>query len=263
MEKGKKCFIMSGKYIGRKGKIESDIITKISKGKKLHVSLIDPDPKKLSPEETSRRAKQLAKWGTDIFFVGGSSNVKKEDVDNTIHAIKNVCKVPIVLYPGNPKGVSELADGILFMSLLNSKDPFWISHAQAKSAVNIRQMGIEAIPMAYLVVAPGMKVGQVGKAKLIKTPEESAGYAAAAEMMGFRLVYLEAGSGAKKPVPVELVRVARAQLKVPLIVGGGLTTPEAVKERLQAGADIIVTGTSIENDFEAMQDIIKTIKKFK
>ncbi len=245
------------------GSVESSILGKVARGEKLHVSLIDPDPSKLSMKELEKRAKQLEGWGTDAFFVGGSTNFTKEDVDKTVKKIKSVCKVPVILYPGNPKGVSEHADAILFMSLLNSKDPYWISHAQAKSALLIRKLGLEPIPMAYLIVEPGMKAGEVGKAELIKTAEEAAGYSAAAEMFGFRMVYLEAGSGATRPVPVEMVKAARKELSIPLIVGGGLRTAESVRERLRAGADIIVTGTAIEKEFDRLEGIVKEIKNFR
>jgi len=244
------------------GKIETLIKNRMRNGK-LHFSLIDPDPTKLSLEEIKKRAKLLEKWGSDVILVGGSTNFTKETVDSTIKAIKSVCSVPIVIYPGNVSSISEHADAILFMSLLNSRNPYWISQAQAKAAPILRKIGLEPISMAYLVCEPGMVVGKVGEANLIKTPQEAVAYATAAELTGFHFVYLEAGSGATTPVPVETVRAVRTAIKVPLIVGGGLRTPEAVSDRLAAGADIIVTGTAIENEIEKLEPIIKAIKSFK
>jgi phosphoglycerol geranylgeranyltransferase len=230
---------------------------------KLHFSLIDPDPTKLSLEEIKKRAKLLEKWGSDVILVGGSTNFTKETVDSTIKAIKSVCSMPIVIYPGNISSISEHADAILFMSLLNSRNPYWISQAQAKAAPILRKIGLEPISMAYLVCEPGMTVGKVGEANLIKTPQEAVAYATSAELTGFHFVYLEAGSGATTPVTIETVRAVRAAIKVPLIVGGGLRTAEAVSDRLAAGADIIVTGTAIENEIEKLEPIIKAIKSFK
>ena len=243
------------------GKIETLLKNKL-RSNKLHFSLIDPDPSKLSLEELKKRAALLEKWGSDVILVGGSTNFTKETVDSTIRAIKSVCSLPIIIYPGNVAAVSEHADAILFMSLLNSRNPYWISKAQAKAAPLIKTIGLEPISMAYLVCEPGMVVGQVGEADLIKTPQEAAAYATAAELTGFHFVYLEAGSGATSPVPVETVRAVRAAIKLPLIVGGGLRTPEAVRERLAAGADIIVTGTAIENEPEKLESIIKAVKSF-
>lgn len=244
------------------GKIET-LVKNMLKSGKLHFSLIDPDPSKLSLEEIKRRAKLLEKWGSDAILVGGSTNFTKETVDATIKAIKSVCSLPIIIYPGNVSAVSEHADAILFMSLLNSRNPYWISKAQAKAAPVIRKIRLEPISMAYLVCEPGMAAGKVGEAELIRTAEEAVGYAAAAELLGFHFVYLEAGSGATTPVPVETVRAVRSAISIPLIVGGGLRTPQAVNERLAAGADIIVTGTAVENEVEKLEEIIKAIKTFK
>ncbi|MBI5061442.1 MAG: phosphoglycerol geranylgeranyltransferase, partial [Candidatus Aenigmarchaeota archaeon] len=154
---------------------------------------------------------------------------------------------------------------IFFMSLLNSRTPVWITGMQAKGALAIQQADLEPIPVGYLVVEPGMKVGKVGKATLIKQKEhrKAAAYALAAQYFGMRFVYLEAGSGATKPVPPEMVMAVSSAVDIPIIVGGGLKTPEAVVQRLVAGADIIVTGTVIEKDFEKLRKIISEINKFK
>jgi len=243
------------------GTVETLIKNKLRNGK-LHFSLIDPDPSKLTLEEIKKRAKLLEKWGSDVILVGGSTDFTKETVDNTIKAIKSACSLPIVIYPGNVSSISEQADAILFMSLLNSRNPYWICKAQAKAAPLLKKIGLESISMAYLVCEPGMTVGKIGEAELIKTPQEAVAYATAAELIGFHFVYLEAGSGATSPVPVQTVRSVRSAIKAPLIVGGGLRTVEAVRERLEAGADIIVTGTAIENEIEKLEPIIKAIKTF-
>ncbi|MBI2583417.1 MAG: geranylgeranylglyceryl/heptaprenylglyceryl phosphate synthase [Candidatus Aenigmarchaeota archaeon] len=246
------------------GNIEKKIHKSARAGKKMHFALIDPDMRKLSTEQISQRCKKLGEWGTDAVLVGGSTHFRRNDVDATIEAIRSACSIPIVLYPSKPGALSEKADGILFMSLLNSRDPWWISEAQTKAAAWVKNSGLEVMPMAYLIVSPGMTVGRVGKAKLIKHKEISraVGYAIAAQLFGFRIVYLEAGSGASKPVPVEMVRAVKNSLDVPLIVGGGIRDAQTARERLEAGADIIVTGTAIENDIQKHEAVVRAIKGF-
>jgi phosphoglycerol geranylgeranyltransferase len=228
--------------------------------------LFDPDPKKLSIEEIADRAEALEKYGSSAFLIGGSTGVTQKILDATIMAIKDRSKLPAILFPGNAQsGISRYADAIFFMSLLNSKSQLWITGMQAMGANEVKQAGIEPIPVSYLIIEPGMKAGKVGKAKLIKQKEsyKAAAYALAAQYMGMRFVYLEAGSGATKPVPDEMIMVVRGTIRIPLIVGGGLRSAEAVEAKLRAGADIIVTGNAVENNFERMKDIVHTITRFR
>ncbi|MBP3385625.1 MAG: geranylgeranylglyceryl phosphate synthase family protein [Candidatus Methanomethylophilaceae archaeon] len=127
-----------------------------------------------------------------------------------------------------------------------------------------KKLGIEAISMGYIVVEPGMKVGKVGQADLIERDriDKAVGYAMAAEMLGMSLVYLEAGSGADRPVPPEMISAVKASINVPLIVGGGIRTPEAAEAARKAGADIIVTGTFIEqcDDTSKLKAVVSAAK---
>ena len=246
------------------GQIERNVHKNAKAGKKMHFSLIDPDLRKLSLAEISKSCRLLAEWVTDVIRVGGSTRFTKQNVDDTIDAIRGACKIPIVLYPSKPEALSSKADGILFMSLFNSRDPWWLSEAQSQAAVWVKNSGLEAIPMAYIVVHPGMTVGRIGKAKLIKPKEteRAVGYATAAQLFGFRLVYLEAGSGATKPVPVEMVSAVKKAVDIPLIVGGGIRDAKDAMERMEAGADVIVTGTAIEQNVERHEAVVKEIKEF-
>jgi len=246
------------------GETEKYIIEGLSSNR-MHFSLIDPDPRKNSIAEIAERSEKLEKFGTSAFLVGGSTGVTQKVLDAAVAAIKNCTRRPVILFPGNADtGITKYADAIFFMSLLNSKSQLWISGMQARGAFSVRDAKLEAIPMAYLIIEPGMKVGRVGKAKVIKQKEhyKAAAYALAAQYLGMRFVYLEAGSGATKPVPDEMIMVVRSTIHLPLIVGGGLRSAEAVEKKLQAGADIIVTGTIIEHDINKLKDIIRTIKHF-
>jgi phosphoglycerol geranylgeranyltransferase len=148
------------------------------------------------------------------------------------------------------------------MSLLNSSDATWISGMQARGAAAVKKYGIEPLPTAYLIMEPGMKAGEVGKASLIKMPDEAVAYALAAQYFGMRFVYLEAGSGAPKPVSADIIKAVKKETDVKLIVGGGIRTAEAARTALAAGADIIVTGTVIEKDTNKVREIIDAVKRF-
>lgn len=254
------------RFLERKniGKIERYIIKGLSK-RPLHFSLIDPDPAKISMKRIGDIAATLKKFGTDAILIGGSDNISNDYVDHAIIEIKNNYKHPVILYPGNISGVSKHADAILFMSLLNSEDPLWLSRLQAEGALIIKKFKIEPIPMAYLIVEPGMKAGMVGKADLIKDPQTAVKYALAAQYLGMRFVYLEAGSGAHRTVPIEIIKAVRKETDIKLIVGGGIKTAESTREILEAGADIIVTGTILEDEksIEKAESIIKAVRSFK
>src|SRR5213078_3193495 len=160
--------------------------------------------------------------------------------------------------------LSPHADALYFMSLLNSRDPRLIVGEQRLAAPIVRAWGLEAIPMAYLVVEPGMRAGEVGDADLIsrKNPTVAVQYALAAQMLGMKLVYLEAGSGAPEPVPDRVIRAVRDAIDIPVVVGGGIRTPEAAQVVTRAGADIVVTGTIVEvaREGQALRRIIEAVK---
>ena len=227
------------------GKVESYIHEKLEK-EKLHFVLLDPDD--VSPEEASKIAQMCEEVGVDAIMVGGSTGAEGEVLDEVVKAIKESSSLPVILFPGSHGGITKYADAIFFMSLLNSRNPFFITGAQALGAFAVKRYGIEPIPMAYLIIEPGETVGWVGDAKPIPRhkPKIAAAYALAGQYLGMRLVYLEAGSGAPKHVPNEMIRVVKSVIDVPLIVGGGIRTYEDAREVAQSGADIIVTGTAIE-----------------
>ncbi len=229
---------------------------------RLHMALLDPD--KQTPEEAGRLAKDATKAGTDAIMVGGSTGVTQDLVDATVLAIKKASKVPVVLFPASAGNLSRHADALYFMSLLNSKDARFIVGEQRRAAKAIRGWGLETISMAYLVVAPGMRAGVVGRAEPIPRDEPglAADYALAAEMFGMQLVYLEAGSGAPDPVPPAMVRAVRDAIRVPLVVGGGIRTATQAGAIARAGADVVVTGTIVEvaRDEGTLRKIVEAVK---
>ena len=228
------------------GRVERYIHEKLEENK-LHFVLIDPDD--TSPDEASKIAELCENVGVDAIMVGGSTGAEGNVLDDVVKAIKESSSLPVILFPGSHGGISKYADAIFFMSLLNSRNPFFITGAQALGAFTVKKFGLEPIPMAYIIVEPGETAGWVGDAKPIPRhkPKIAAAYALAGQYLGMRLVYLEAGSGAPKPVPPEMVRVVKSAIDVPLIVGGGIRNGNQARELVKAGADIIVTGTAIES----------------
>ena len=231
----------------------------IKSQKPLHVSLFDPE-KDANLEEN---VKKMEKFGTDIIFVGGSTNIEK--IDEFVSRIKNITDLPVILFPGGTRSVTEKADAILFMSLMNSKDPLFITGLQAKNSMKIKNMDIEYISTGYVIIEPGMKVGEVGKADLIKRNdiETCVNYSLAAEMLGMKILYIEAGSGAYENINPEMIKAVKKAVDIPVIVGGGINTPEKAKSIIEAGPDLIVTGNLIESNPDAAEEIIKVIKNSK
>ncbi|MEM1722851.1 MAG: geranylgeranylglyceryl/heptaprenylglyceryl phosphate synthase [Candidatus Jordarchaeales archaeon] len=225
----------------------------------VHLTLIDPDPLKQPPEVAGKIAKYACDAGTDAIMVGGSTAFGI--LDETIEKIKGVTDLPVILFPGNVSGISKLADAIFFMSVLNSRNPYFITKAQALGAFAVKLYGLEAIGMAYLIVEPGGTVGYMSEANLLprNKPQIAAAYALAAQYMGFKLVYLEAGSGASEHVPCEMISLVSKTIDIPLVVGGGIRTEDEAARVVEAGADMIVQGTIAEET--ALKDKGVTLKK--
>jgi phosphoglycerol geranylgeranyltransferase len=221
----------------------------------LHLTLIDPD--RQEPKEAAAMAQAAAEAGSHAIMVGGSTPERGRVVDKTCKLIKKASGLPVILFPGGASQVSTHADAIWWMSLLNSRSRDFLVGEQVKGAPIVKKLGLEAIPMGYIVVEPGGTVGRVGQADLVRRDDNATAiaYALAAQYFGMRYVYLEAGSGADQPVPPAMVRAVKGAIDIPLIVGGGLRTAEAAHEAIEAGADIIVTGTLVEG----VTDVQKTL----
>lgn len=241
--------------------VKEYILDKISKGT-MHLALLDPD--KQSGQVAGEMALRMKAAGTDAILIGGSTGVNPQNISETAIAIREMAGLPTIIFPGGPDSISPDVDALLFMSMMNSTDIVNVMGAQVYAAPIIKKLGIETIPMGYLIIEPGMKVGEVGKAKLVKRDEidKAVAYALACEMYGMSLFYLEAGSGADRPVPVEMISAVKKAIGIPLIVGGGIRTPEAAEAARLAGADIIVTGTFIEqcSDDEKLRAVVKASK---
>jgi phosphoglycerol geranylgeranyltransferase len=213
-----------------------------------HLTLIDPDKQQCwRAAEIAGAAEQL---GTDGFLVGGSSGICRSNLAETVEALKAATGKPVIFFPGQDRAYSMSFDAVLFLSLLNSRNVRYVFRAQAQNAMLLKKLAVETLPVGYLIVSPGMRVGQVGEADLLSREDHRAacGYAVAAEMMGMSYLYLECGSGAPVTVPAGMVEAVKKNVEIPVIVGGGIRTAEAAGRLLDAGADILVTGTVVESD---------------
>jgi phosphoglycerol geranylgeranyltransferase len=229
------------------GRVEKYLLERIKTEGSIHLTLIDPE--KVTPPQASRIVENSKASGTSAIMIGGSTFVSHAHLDGVVKAIKRAVKIPTILFPNNITGISRHADAIWFMSLLNSVDPYFLIGAQILGAPLVKKYGLEPISMGYVIVGEGGTAGIVGKAIPVPydKPELAAAHALAGQYLGMHFLYLEGGSGAKQPVPPDMIRTVKQYIDIPLIVGGGIKTREQALAAATAGADVIVTGNVIEN----------------
>jgi phosphoglycerol geranylgeranyltransferase len=225
--------------------VEQYLHARLEKGP-VHFTLIDPD--KSPGTKAAAIARGAVELGSDIILLGGSTGISRDVMGAAAAAVKSEVETPVVIFPEGPGSLTSEADAVLFMSLLNSRNLDLVIRTHARAAPVVRKMGLEPIPLGYLVIAPGMRVGEVGQVDPVPRDDTAgaAGYALAAEFLGMRFIYLEAGSGAPSPVPSPMVRAVRSALSIPLVVGGGIRSGTDARALLDAGANVLVTGTVTE-----------------
>jgi len=236
------------RYKVKIGKVEKYINGIIASDRGVFMGLIDPEKQK--PKDALKLAKLLEDGGADVIMLGGSIGAQGDAYDTMAQMIKESVSIPLHLFPGNISSITKHADSMYFMSLLNSKNPYWITGAQSLGAPLVKKYKIEAIPAAYLVFEPGQTVGYVGEAKLLPRdkPDLPVTYAMAAGYMGMRFAILESGSGAPSPVPANIVSAIRQNCSLKIVIAGGVKTPDTARKLLQAGANCIHIGSKIEDD---------------
>ncbi len=246
------------------GKTEKYLLEQIKQKGTVHFTLVDPD--KSSGYDCANIAGEAEKGGSTAIMIGGSTLASQADLDEAVNSIKSKVKIPVILFPNGPMGVSKYADAIWFMSLLNSQSPYYFIDAQMISAPIVKQYKLEAIPMGYIIVGEGCVAGYIGQARPLsfRHPKLVVGYGLAAETLGMRFVYLEAGSGAPAPIPPKMVGAVTKYVSIPVIVGGGIRTPEAARAAKMAGASAVVTGTLVEEESqveERIREIVEAISE--
>lgn len=217
------------------------------------------DPEKYNPEVV-RKGTMLA----DMFFVGGST-LKKGQINKTITAIKKLTKKPVIIFPGDYHQVDKNADAILFLSLISGRDSEYLIGKHVKAASEIKAAKLEAIPTGYILV-DGERISETQRvsgsiplpSKNIKEIERTA---IAGELLGMKLIYLEAGSGARKNISASLIRRVKKSIDVPLIVGGGINTAKKAQDAFNAGADIVVIGNALEKNIHLLDQFSSILDK--
>jgi phosphoglycerol geranylgeranyltransferase len=244
------------------GRIEKYLLEKIKAEGSIHITLVDPE--KITPPQASRVAENSKISGTSAMMIGGSTFVSQAHLDAVVKAIRRTVKIPTILFPNNITGISRHADAIWFMSLLNSVDPYFLIGAQILGAPLVKKYGLEPISMGYIIVGEGGTAGIIGKAIPVpyNKPELAAAHALAGQYLGMHFIYLEGGSGAKNPVPPEMIRTIKHFVDIPLLVGGGIRTKGQALAAASAGADIIVTG-NITESIHAKQKVSEIINGMK
>ena len=248
------------------GRVETYLKSELKKKKSaLLFVLIDSEVSNIN--SSVKLAKDVEKIGASAILVGGSSAIDQFEMAEVVKNLKKAVKIPKILFPGNVTGVVPQADAILFSSLLNSENPYFISQAQALGAPAVLKFGLEPLPTAYLVIGEGTSAWFVGSARGIPfdKPKIAAAYSLAAQFLGMRFVYLEAGSGAASSVKPEMIKTVRKVFNGFLIVGGGIKDPGTAKKIVSAGADAIVIGTLLEKNssLKNLTSIAKAIRSVK
>jgi len=210
--------------------------------------LLDPDR---SPRDTvAAHARLCCGKGVDAILVG-TSLMMGNGFNEYVAAVREAADIPVIIFPGEKGQVSEEADAILFLSLLSGRNPEFIVGEQSRTAPLIRSAGLEAMATAYLIIESGRttSVEFMSNTKPIPAdkPEIAVAHAMVADIFGMKFVYLEAGSGALRTVPDDMIRAVAEGIDIPVIVGGGIRTPDDVRAKIRAGASFVVIGNHLEN----------------
>ncbi|MDY0987763.1 geranylgeranylglyceryl/heptaprenylglyceryl phosphate synthase [Flavobacterium sp. CFBP9031] len=229
--------------------IRQQILEAKSNGQKLLAVLLDPD--KIVLENLNHLIDKIIQSPATHIFVGGSI-VQNNILEELITALKQETNLPVILFPGDPSQISPKADGILFLSLLSGRNPDYLIEYQVQAAPILKKTNLEVISTGYILIESGKEtaVARVSKTKPLSRENLDLvlATAQAGEMLGNQLIYLEAGSGAKQSVPTEMIELISQNIKIPVIVGGGIVDLHGIQKAYKAGADLVVIGTAFENN---------------
>lgn len=229
--------------------IHKQILEAKKNGQKLLAILLDPD--KIVWEDLDHLLLKINQSPATHVFVGGSI-VQSTILEDLIAQLKQKTNLPVLIFPGDPSQISPQADAILFLSLLSGRNPDYLIEYQVQAAPILKKTNLEVISTGYILIESGNEtaVARVSKTEPLNREnfDLALATAQAGEMLGNKLIYLEAGSGAKKPVPLEMISLIAQNIEIPVIVGGGIVDLHGIKKAYNAGADLVVIGTAFEND---------------
>ncbi|TAH01958.1 MAG: geranylgeranylglyceryl/heptaprenylglyceryl phosphate synthase [Sphingobacteriales bacterium] len=232
-----------------KSRLYQQLVTKKANGQKSFAVLIDPDKVDAASIDQLTGLATAAK--VDYLLVGGSLVISNH-LDNVVQQIKAQCNIPVILFPGSPSQISVYADALLYLSLISGRNPELLIGQHVISAAAVKQSGLEIMSTGYMVIDGGAPttVSYISNASPIPADKNEIAMctAMAGEMLGMKLIYMDAGSGARRPITEGMIQKVAAIIEAPLIIGGGITTPEKAYLNCKAGADVIVVGNAIEKD---------------
>ena len=240
--------------------IYSSLCERKEKGKKSFAVLIDPD--KVDHEKLELLIRLSLKAKVDYFLVGGSLVISSY-LDECIQFIKRNCSIPVLLFPGSSSQVSKYADALLYLSLISGRNPELLIGQHVVSAPAIKKSGLEIMSTGYMVIDGGAPttVSYISNATPLPADKNEIAMctAMAGEMLGMKLIYMDAGSGAKVPITESMIELVSQNIEVPLIIGGGIKEPEKAYLNCKAGADVIVVGNAIEKDASLIAEMAAAI----
>lgn len=229
-------------------------------GKKSFAVLIDHD--KITSSQLHKLIELAVSSSVDYFFVGGSLVINNQ-LEKVVSQIKTNCSIPVILFPGNPSQITNQADALLYLSLISGRNPELLIGQHVISAPLVKQSGLEIMPTGYMVIDGGAPttVSYISNAAPIPTDKNDIAIctALAGELLGMKLIFMDAGSGAKIPISESMIEEVASSITVPLIIGGGITEPEKAFLNCKAGADIIVVGNAIEKDSSLITEIAAAV----
>ncbi|MFB9078651.1 geranylgeranylglyceryl/heptaprenylglyceryl phosphate synthase [Flavobacterium procerum] len=239
--------------------IRQQILEAKKKGQKLLAVLLDPD--KIVLENVGQLIEKINQSPATHIFVGGSI-VQTNILEELISALKQKTSLPVVLFPGDPSQISSKADAILFLSLLSGRNPDYLIEYQVQAAPILKKTKLEVISTGYILIESGSEtaVERVSKTKPLKRDDLNLALATAqaGEMLGNHIIYLEAGSGARQAVPLEMIEMIAQNIEIPVIVGGGIVDLHGIQNAYNAGADLVVIGTAFENNSHFFESVLAT-----
>ncbi len=228
--------------------------------KKSFAVLIDPD--KVNDNSVEDLIKRSLDAKVDYFLVGGSLVISNY-LDECVQLIKRSCTIPVILFPGSPSQVSKYADALLYLSLISGRNPELLIGQHVVSAPVVKKSGLEIMPTGYMVIDGGAPttVSYISNASPLPSDKNEIAMctAMAGEMLGMKLIYMDAGSGAKRAISESMIQKVSSCIDVPLIIGGGITTAEKAYLNCKAGADVIVVGNAIEKDANLIKEIAAAV----
>ncbi|GAC1534766.1 MAG: geranylgeranylglyceryl/heptaprenylglyceryl phosphate synthase [Sediminibacterium sp.] len=238
----------------------NQFVEKKKTGRKSFTVLIDPD--KVDNHKIDQLVTLATDASVDYFFVGGSLVISSH-LDECIQQIRSACNIPVILFPGSPSQVSKYADALLYLSLISGRNPELLIGQHVISAPFVKKSGLEIMPTGYMVIDGGAPttVSYISNAAPIPADKNEIAMctAMAGEMLGMKLIYMDAGSGAKRPIPETMIEKVARHIEVPLIIGGGIIEPEKAYRNCKAGADVIVVGNAIEKDLSLIKEICDAV----